>query len=174
MKVSVTYYSHGRNTERFVNDRLVPALQGRDFDVILNRVFADGPSRPLSRVEIDGQEADVDAIFATSAYHLLVSPVYRSATEYGSSQVHPEAIQPLLSKNLELYHPSSFYCSARAFDGYVAAGNLNFGSDCFGGKYFPPFGAEVLSTLDNAGSQGVANDIAAKIEATIEARAFTF
>lgn len=174
MKVSITYYSHGRNTERFVNKKLAPTLKGRDFDVILNRVFSEGPSRPLSRVEIDGQEADVDAIFAPSTYHLLVAPVYRSATEYASTKVHPEAIQPLLEKNSELYHPSNFGNPARAFDGYVAAGNLNFGADCFGGKRFPPFGAEVIGTLDNAGSQRVADDIANKIEWRICSRAFTF
>lgn len=147
----VFYYSHGENTARYVRWNLVPELIER-FSyrerIMSTRLRSAGPSRPLDGFADtfhlrngEGGEIPEEIDFADEPT-ILVSPVYRSWRDWEGKTVHPQPVQDFMRLLVQ---------EGRSLDGYIAAGNMNFGEDAFGGVKFSP--GPLLGVLDLSGNR---------------------
>ena len=157
----VFYYSHGENTARYVRWNLVPELIER-FSyrerIMSTRLQSAGPSRPLDgfmdRLHLSNGatcysgsrvcEVPEEIDFADEPT-ILVSPVYRSWRDCEGKTVHPQPVQDFMRLLVQ---------EGRSLDGYIAAGNMNFGEDAFGGVKFSP--GPLLGVLDLSGNREIA------------------
>lgn len=142
-------------------------------DIWVERLFSDGPTRPISGRTIYPFAAGVheaptleSETFQTPLYpnvkgelltkefieygeHLtiLVAPVYRDFRRCTGTDVHPEPVRQVVRE---------IRASGGVVDGYLAAGNMNFGEAAYGGRAVPP--GPVIGILDLSGNREVAHE----------------
>lgn len=163
-------YSHGHNTERFVERHLLPVLDQGDEAVTTVYLESPGPNLPLKSVSAfrgkSWRRANMHNGTVPKAYlpgkgdmSILVAPVYRAVTEYPSQRVHPRPAREFI----EALHTRERHTAGlpTRLNGYVACGNANFGVDAFGGARYPL--GPLAGIIDLSGSRHEAELIAERL-----------
>lgn len=162
----IIYYSHAKNTERFVRRHLLPTLSPDELNVAF-RVHSDGPRGDVTHITLphSGSSHEVtleEFSLPPKTDVLFVTPTYGQFNHefHHAENFTPEPMRQVMKHFHDSRHPSD--TDYQAF--YAVGGNRTFGKD-FGIQDFIPWWltGRRVGTFELSGSETDAQNIVNKI-----------